>query len=107
MRFIVVFIMVVLISFFVLLYLNRNLKPKKKTLDLAVDAITITSGVVLFLYILGIATNLEYFKEIDELSLFIALFIGGISLISSVTDKYKNKNKVRKHITPKQNGKKH
>jgi len=101
MKFIVISIALVCISFLILLFLNRKLKPKKKPQDIAIDSITFSSGIILFLYILGMVTEIGVLKEIDEFSLFIALFIGGISLISAVTDKYKNKQKMKK-----KNGKK-
>lgn len=96
MKFIVISVLIVCLSFLMLFLFNRKLKPKKKPQDVAIDAITFSSGIILFSYIIGMVTEIEILKQIDEFSLFIALFIGGISLISSVTDKYKNKKKVKK-----------
>jgi hypothetical protein len=46
--------------------------------------------------------NIEFLQQVEDFSLFIALFLGGLVLISSVTDKYKNK---KREI--KKNGKKY
>jgi len=101
MKFSAISILIVILMFFVFFLVNKRLKLKKKSLDLAVDSVTFTSGVILFLYLIGLAINVEYLTKIDEFSLFIALFIAGISLISSVTDKYKSKKR-----DTKKNGKK-
>lgn len=97
MSFVVVSILIVSLTFLILLYSNKNSKPKKKAQEVAVDAVTFTSGIILFLYILGMAIEIPYLKEIDDFSLLIAFFVGGISLISSVTDKYKSKKKNNKN----------
>lgn len=89
MRFSAIYILFLAIVFLILFALNIKYKMKKKALDMAIDSVTITSGLILFLYILGLALDITYLKQIDEFSLFIALFIAGISLISSATDKYK------------------
>lgn len=97
MKFIVISIILVCIAFSALFIVNRKSELKKKAQDIAIDSITFSSGIILFLYIVGMATEISYLKEIDEFSLFIALFIGGISLISSVTDKYKSKKRLKKN----------
>lgn len=88
-KFSAVSIIVLAIIFIILSIINGRRKLKKKPLDIAIDSVTLSSGVVLFLYLFGLALDFEYFKQIDEFSLLIALFIAGISLISSATDKYK------------------
>lgn len=91
MKFSVIYLIILAIGFIILFILDKKNNLKKKALDLAIDSVTITSGLILFLYLVGIALEINYLKQIDEFSLFIALFIAGISLISSVTDKYKLK----------------
>ncbi|MBS3090243.1 hypothetical protein J4433_00555 [Candidatus Pacearchaeota archaeon] len=95
-KFSAIYILIVVLVFFVLSIFNKRKKLKKKPLDLSIDSITFTSGIILFLYLVGLALEINYLKQIDEFSLFIALFIAGISLISSATDKYKTKGG-RKH----------
>lgn len=91
MKFSALSIIIVAVLFIVLFILNKRMNQKKKSLEVAVDAVTFASGVILFLYLAGLALNITYLTQIDEFSLFIALFISGISLISSVTDKYRSK----------------
>lgn len=91
MKFSAIYIFFVAVIFIILFIFNKVFNLKKKPLDMAIDSVTITSGLILFLYLIGLALEISYLKQIDEFSLFIALFIAGISLISNATDKYKLK----------------
>lgn len=80
---------IIILVFIVLFCLNKNIKSiKLKAWRAIIDAITFTSGLVLIIYLIGKAWEINYLKGIDEFSLGLALIIASIILIFDIVDKY-------------------
>lgn len=88
---------IVIIVFFILYFLNKNEKSiRLKASGAIIDSITFSAGVIMILYLIGLAWEIEYLKGIDEFSLGLALIVASIALIADILDKYKNINKKKK-----------
>jgi hypothetical protein len=76
--------------------------------DALIDALTFNAGLILFLYVFGKVFSINYFAELDEDTLILAIFVASIFLISIPTDKYyKNIRKRTSKLFGGKNGKKH
>lgn len=88
-EFVYLSLVIVLVVFIIFLCLNKNKKSiRSRAQESIIDSTTFSSGIILFLYLIGKALKISYLTNIDEFSLGLALLIASIFLMSAVTDKY-------------------
>jgi len=82
---------------FLIFWKFSNPKQKDKKKKVIMDSLTFNSGLILFLYLFGTITSINYFTNIDEFLLLAAIFIAAIYLISIADEYYKNiRNKIKR-----------
>lgn len=87
---------IVILVFFILCFLNKEKSIRLKAQSSIIDSMTLSSGIILVLYLIGKAWNIEYLKAVDEFSLGLATILASIILISDVIDKYYKNQKSKK-----------
>ncbi|MBT4539741.1 hypothetical protein HOC32_05625 [Candidatus Woesearchaeota archaeon] len=91
---------ILFILFLVFLVIYGKQKKFKDTRDLVwksiIDAMTLNSGIIVLLYVVGKVFIWEYLTEIDNYALYIALIIAGLVIIADAIDKIKSKKEVSK-----------
>ncbi|MDD5193674.1 MAG: hypothetical protein PHF67_03745 [Candidatus Nanoarchaeia archaeon] len=87
---------IVVLVFFILCFINKEKSIRLKAQSSIIDSMTLSSGVILILYLIGKAWNIEYLKAVDEFSLGLATILASIILISDVIDKYYKSQKSKK-----------
>jgi membrane protease YdiL (CAAX protease family) len=93
---------IVLVACF-LLFLIVYIKQKKfaHTKDLIwdsiIDAVTLNSGIILLMFLIGKVFKIPYLSAIDDFALYIGLLIAGLVIIGGSVDKLRgNKNDKKK-----------
>jgi hypothetical protein len=81
-----------LIIFIVIYAIHKKFKTTKDLIwDSIMDAITLCSGIILLLYLIGKVFQIEYLNKIDDFSLIIGLLIAGLVIIGGSIDKIRGK----------------
>lgn len=88
---------IVILVFFILCFFNKEKNIRLKAQSSIIDSMTLSSGVILILYLIGKAWDIAYLKNVDEFSLGLATILASIILISDVIDKYCNYKKKSKN----------
>ena len=86
---------ILIIGFVILLgfYIKQKRFNKIKDLiwDSIIDAITLNSGVILLLFLIGKVFDINYLSEIDDFALYLGLLIAGLVIIGGSIDKIRGK----------------
>jgi|SRR3989344_6634583 len=91
---------ILLVLFIILLIIYGKQKRFKDVKELVwkaiFDAIGLNSGILILLYVSGKIFTLNYFTEVDNYALYIALIIAGFIIVADAIDKVLNKKEVSK-----------
>lgn len=110
MKFVYLSLVITFFVFVIFMYFNKKDKILlEKIRNSLMEAVTFTSGLMLFLYLFGKVTSIEYFSNLNEESLLFAILVASVVLMSVAGDKYYTeiKKRIKKIIRKrkKKNGK--
>jgi|SRR3989338_7756190 len=86
-------ILIVCCVIFIAIYIKQKRFKKTKDLiwDSIMDAVTLCSGIILLLFLVGSVFKIGYLSSIDDFVLYIGLLIAGSGIISGSIDKIRGK----------------